>query len=123
MSTGTATGKQQKSAAAAATAQPETTIERVAKPRAKAQVCPSCGGEHTRIYKTEGRVRRCVCDTCGNTWKQTGPFADELREYALQFADALKAQPLSEIEGTECLVFDRKFAEDLEKTFRRLATT
>lgn len=33
--------------------------------------------KRTRVYKTLGQVRFCVCDDCGHTWKKTGPEATE----------------------------------------------
>jgi hypothetical protein len=33
--------------------------------------------QRTRVYKTLGRTRYCVCDDCGHTWKQMGELATE----------------------------------------------
>ena len=30
-----------------------------------------------RVYRTNGRVRYCVCDECGETWTKAGPPAQE----------------------------------------------
>lgn len=89
----------------------------------KAEACPSCKSESTRIYKTDGRTRRCVCDHCGGTWKQTGPFADELREYALQFADSLQKADFEEVDGERVVCIGEKLVKELEQTFRRLAVS
>jgi NAD-dependent SIR2 family protein deacetylase len=50
--------------------------EEVRTPQVFAAACPA-NSEHkaTRVYKTHGEVRYCVCDDCGKTWKQTGPRA------------------------------------------------
>lgn len=101
----------------------ETQPQRVSSPKIKAQACESCGSNSTRVYKTEGRIRRCVCDHCGNTWKLSGPFADELREYALNFADSLRGSTKEEVQGQKVLLISSDLADELEKNFRRLATT
>lgn len=55
------------------------TVEPVRTPQVYAGPCPKEGKNHphpnTRVYKTDGRVRRCKCNDCGHTWKQTGPPA------------------------------------------------
>jgi hypothetical protein len=33
--------------------------------------------QNTRVYRTAGRIRYCVCDDCGETWKMQGPLATE----------------------------------------------
>jgi hypothetical protein len=97
--------------------------QRVASPKIRAAECASCGSGQTRVYKTEGRVRRCVCDNCGTTWKLTGPFADELREYAMNFADSLQKAGREELEGQKVVLIPAELATELEKEFRRLAST
>lgn len=97
--------------------------QRVASPKIRAAACGACGSEHTRVYKTEGRIRRCVCDHCGTTWKLTGPFADELREYAMNFADSLQKAGREDVEGQKVVLISAELAAELEKEFRRLATT
>jgi len=125
LSTGSASGKttKQPQTTTQPQVQEESTAERVIKPRVNAQVCPSCKGHSTRIYKTIGRIRRVCCDTCGHTWKQTGPFADELREYAMQFADSLKQAKPEQVGDGSYIILDVALAKELEETFRRLATT
>ena len=52
--------------------------EPVRSPVVFAGPCPrSDNHKNTRVYKTDGRIRRCVCDDCGETWKRTGPRAGE----------------------------------------------
>ena len=97
--------------------------QRVASPKIRAAACDACGSEQTRVYKTEGRIRRCVCDHCGNTWKLTGPFADELREYAMNFADSLREAGREQVQGQKVILITDELATELEKEFRRLATT
>lgn len=101
----------------------QPTPQRVASPKIRAAACDACGSEQTRVYKTEGRIRRCVCDHCGTTWKLTGPFADELREYAMNFADSLQKAGREEVEGQKVILITAELAAELEKEFRRLATT
>jgi hypothetical protein len=111
------------STVAAKTTKSQPLPQRVASPRIRAAACEACGSEHTRVYKTEGRIRRCVCDHCGATWKLTGPFADELREYAMNFADSLQKAGREEVEGQKVILITAELAAELEKEFRRLATT
>lgn len=60
-------------------------------PRVFAAVCPrNPGHQATRVYKTKGRTRYCVCDDCGNTWKQVGEAADPLGEYCRDLAGQLE---------------------------------
>lgn len=60
-----------------------TSVEPVRRPRVFALACP-VNPKHvaTRVYRTDGETRYCVCDDCGATWKQIGPAAgeDELDE-------------------------------------------
>ncbi len=47
------------------------------KKRVFAGACPNKETHaNTRVYKTDGLIRYCVCDDCGHTWKQTGPKAE-----------------------------------------------
>lgn len=90
----------------------------------KAGPCPrSPKHSNTEIYKTVGRVRRCKCNDCGHTWKLTGPFADELREYAYNIADALnKTERVDVGEGMVVMIPD-SLAKEMEGKLRELATT
>lgn len=99
------------------------TRQRVTSPKVKAESCPNCNAESTRVYKTDGRTRRCVCDHCGSTWKQTGPFADELREYALQFAESLQKADFEEVDGQRVVLIGESLVKELEQNFRRLAVS
>lgn len=50
-------------------------VRPVKSPRVKA-VCPiNEAHAGARVYRTAGRIRYCVCDTCGNRWCQAGPEA------------------------------------------------
>lgn len=102
-----------------------TEARRVSSPKVKAGECPlSDRHQHTKVYKTIGRVRHCRCDDCGHTWKLTGPFADELREYALNLSDTLKKAPRSSSEGGESVVMiTDDQAKAIEADLRDLATT
>jgi hypothetical protein len=45
-------------------------------PQVFAGECPNNAAHlATRVYKTLGEVRYCVCDDCGRTWKKEGPRA------------------------------------------------
>lgn len=55
--------------------------EPVRTPRVFAGPCPqSPHHKSTRVYRTVGVVRYCVCDNCGTTWKQQGPAAGAEKE-------------------------------------------
>ena len=60
--------------------------------------CPLVPEHRTRIYRTEGKTRYCCCDDCGATWKQSGDFADPLRQFASDLADSL--------EGAETVILE-----------------
>jgi DNA-directed RNA polymerase subunit M/transcription elongation factor TFIIS len=54
----------------------ESEAEPVRTPRVRAGECPANESHvNTRVYRTIGEVRYCVCDDCGRTWKKTGPAA------------------------------------------------
>ncbi|HWB13332.1 MAG TPA: hypothetical protein VG826_29170 [Pirellulales bacterium] len=43
-----------------------------------APVCPrNSAHTATRVYRTEGRLLFCVCDDCGDLWKEKAPAAEE----------------------------------------------
>jgi len=45
-------------------------------PQVRAGACPKSDAHNaTRVYRTIGEVRYCVCDDCGHTWKKSGPPA------------------------------------------------
>ena len=46
----------------------------VRSPRVKAE-CPVNPSHHAVVYRTDGRVRYCKCNDCGEYWKQGGPEA------------------------------------------------
>ncbi len=59
-----------------ATAKPTGEILPVRKQRVFAGPCPRAAAHtQTRVYRTAGRTRYCVCDSCGHTWKQVGEAA------------------------------------------------
>jgi hypothetical protein len=63
--------------AASGNAQPVRT------PQVFAGACPvSDSHENTRVYRTAGVTRYCVCDDCGKTWKKSGPPATPKKERA-----------------------------------------
>jgi len=71
---------------------PTGEIRKTRSPRVFAAVCErNPNHQSTRIYKTKGRTRYCVCDDCGHTWKQVGEPADPLGEYCRELATQLEA--------------------------------
>lgn len=85
--------------------------------------CPKSDNHtSTRIYKTAGRVRYCVCDECGENWKKSGPYAEEWREYATTLATSLDHTQRREVDGVSVLVMPDSAAVDIASTLRRLAS-
>ena len=76
--------------------------------------CP-VNAEHTGtgVSSTQGRTRYCRCDTCGHTWKKTGPFADPLREVATEVAETLKAAPRIEQKGKSIIVIPDELVKQI----------
>lgn len=33
--------------------------------------------KHTRVTSTQGKIRYCICDDCGEKWKKVGPVVGE----------------------------------------------
>ena len=98
--------------------------QRVRTPKVHAEPCPkSANHTNTKVYKTTGRTRYCRCDDCGHTWKQTGEFADELREYAATLAESLEKSDSRVESDEEVIVMTRATANEIAKELRRLATT
>jgi hypothetical protein len=53
-----------------------TRVSEVRTPQVFAHVCPhNPAHTRTRVYRTVGVKRYCVCDDCGETWSQFGPRA------------------------------------------------
>lgn len=75
-----------------------------------------------RIYKTDRRSRYLVCDDCGTTWKLSGPYADPLKAYAHELADALAAaEPVPAPDGGgEVVLLPAKDAEKIAARLREL---
>lgn len=108
-----------------AVTEPPPKPQRVNAPRVAAGPCPNSPTHtQTRIYKVEGRIRRCKCNDCGATWKLTGPYADELREYAATLADVLERTPRvnDDAAGNVILVEDTQ-AKEIAAKLRTLAAT
>jgi hypothetical protein len=99
-------------------------IRRVSSPRISAGKCPvNASHEHTIIYKTVGRVRRCKCNDCGATWKLTGPFADELREYAVTLSETLRNAPRTKDGADDVILITDDLASEIADKLHKLATT
>jgi len=88
--------------------------------RLKRALCP-VHPDHpgARVYKTSGRTRYCICDTCGRTWKQTGKAYNQASEWCEELADKLEkeARNPSSIGTRSVVVLDvssvRKIADQL----------
>lgn len=86
-------------------------------------VCPR-NADHpgARVHTTKGRIRHCVCDTCGEQWKVTGPYADPLREYVLEYCELVDsgiAAP-TEVNGKPCVLLPVDSAKRLLRKLREL---
>lgn len=102
----------------------EVKTERVRSPKVAAGPCPrSANHKNTRIYKTDGKTRRAKCNDCGHTWKVIGPYADELRQYAVDLATALHDAGRADVDGEQVITMTDKLAKDIETKLRKLAAT
>jgi len=107
----------------AAASKPAGQPVRVRTPKEFAGPCPRHPSHiHTKVYKTEGKVRRCRCDDCGHTWKQIGEPADPLGEFAKELAAQLEGlckEPDEAAGGEPVIVITVQealgIAEDLKK--------
>jgi len=101
-----------------------TAPQRVSRPRVDAGPCPaSASHKNTVVYKTAGRVRRCKCNDCGMTWKKIGPFADELREYAVNLADSLASTGRTDIGDGPVVMIEDGTAKAITDKLRTLAAS
>lgn len=60
-------------------------------------VCPRNPEHHARVHKTDGRVRLCVCDSCGHEWKQVGEYANDMMETLSRIAKSLDEADRTEL--------------------------
>lgn len=97
---------------------------RKSSPKMAAGNCPTNKSHlHTEIYKTVGRTRFCKCNDCGATWKQVGPFSDELREYALELSESLKTAPRVKVGDLLVIQMEDAVAAQIAETLYTMATT
>lgn len=101
-----------------ATAAPPAAATEVAKARSRRE-CPPCptNSDHKnrRVYKTEGRVQRCVCDDCGTTYKSSSRDAGD-EHLVVRYEDLAALVDLPE--GAE-IYHVAEFADDAgERQFR-----
>ena len=89
--------------------------------------CPPCerieSHTNTRIIRTRGKVRSCICDDCGHQWNIVGPFADALREYANNLSDSLRKSPRQQVGGQSAVVIADELAKEMAAQLRKLAIT
>ena len=78
---------------------------------------------NTRIYKTSGSTRYCVCDDCGETWKLTGQPADDLALYAIRIAESLDQAERVETDDGLVIVIDDAMAKEMAADLRRLSAS
>lgn len=104
---------------------PEATSSRLAIPRRMPMQCPkSPAHTHTRVYATRGRIRHCVCDDCGETFKVSGDTADPLVEFARTLADSFeKAQPVAAADGNgQVVLIDVDLVAEIVRQLRGLTS-
>lgn len=90
--------------------------------RASAGPCPKVESHtNTRIYRTDGATRYCVCDDCGTNWKQSGVPSDALDEFALRLAESFDQAPRVEDDGQQLVVFEDAALKDIAAQLRQLA--
>lgn len=104
------------------------------KPAAAPVVAKSAAGDcptnakhaNTRIYRTMGSIRFCVCDDCGTTWKATRAAEDlsgDDREYLRQLADELEtAARDKDQDGRQVLVIEDTAVAGIVDRLREIAT-
>lgn len=87
--------------------------------RVEAGACTSCKAKTTRVYKTQGVVRYCCCDSCGETWSKTGPLANPLIDLALETIELLGGADIvrTDKDAAEMVLIDVKAATDLANRF------
>lgn len=96
---------------------------RVNLPRKMPLSCPNnATHRNTRVYTTKGRVRHCVCDDCGTTFKVAGDQADPLVEFARNLADSLeKAEPVAAADGKgQVILVDTVLVAEIVRQLRGL---
>ena len=81
--------------------------------KVRAAVCPKSENHtNTRVYRTVGKTRFCVCDECGETWKQIADEAenseDGVENAGLQFladlAESLETSPTRDVDKVQSIV-------------------
>ena len=87
--------------------------------RVEAGGCPVCKSKQSRVYKTQGVVRYCCCDNCGETWSKTGPLANPLIDLALEALELLGGGDIvkTDKDAAEVVIIDVKAATDLANRF------
>lgn len=97
----------------------EPVRQRVHSPRVSAGPCPrNETHENTRVYKTKGRVRHCKCNDCGETWKVTGDFADDLKNFVMELADELDSSERIDGDGGKVIVLSDETAKQISSDLR-----
>ncbi len=90
--------------------------------RASAGPCPKNQNHvNTRIYSVKGRVRYCVCDDCGENWKQDAEPADALNEFAIRLAESFDQAERVDEDGQKFVVFEDAALKDIAAQLRRLS--
>ena len=93
-------------------------LPRTERVRIEAGTCRECKSSRSRVYKTQGVHRYCVCDECGHTWSKAGPLANPLIDLANDAVDILaNAEIVKTEDSKEVIIIDVKAATDLANRF------
>lgn len=98
-------------------------IGAVQHPKVNAGPCPkSKSHPNTRVYRTKGQTRFCVCDDCGETWKKSGPLADADMQYLLDLADTLDNATTVKAGDSEVVCMESKTRNAVTAKLRKIAS-
>ena len=83
-------------------------MEREEKPVAERPVrfrarCPKSSFHSAEVRKTEGRIRYCVCQSCGHSFQQVGP-ENPLRQSLSSIASSLSALEAVDVQGEQVVI-------------------
>ena len=101
---------------------PIPTISERRQKRSAAGECPrNASHPGPRVYRTKGRTRYCVCDTCGENWKKAIESDERFTEFLIDLAESLEsAGRVDNGEGQEVVVLSDEDAQLLAMEARRL---
>jgi len=99
-------------------------VQPVRSPKTTAGPCPRVKHHtNTRVYRTDGQTRYCVCDDCPDQtkWKVIAEYADEDRQWLAELADALAAAEPVETEDAKVIVLQLSLRDEIVTRLRTIA--